>query len=65
MATLILLGILSGVLASPALDLVRLFGHHVLRALPLDMPQMFGTIAYGLAPQFQRNLMCTPGSAFS
>ncbi len=54
---LILWGIVSGVLATAALDVVRLFGHHVLQAFPLDMPQMFGTIAYGLAPQLQRNLM--------
>lgn len=56
-AALILWGILSGVLATAALDVVRLFGHHVLRAFPLDMPQMFGTIAYDLAPQLQRNLI--------
>ena len=56
-AALILWGIVSGVLATAALDVVRLFGHHVLQAFPLDMPQMFGTIAYGLAPQLQRNLM--------
>jgi hypothetical protein len=36
---------------------VRLFGHHVLHAFPLDMPQLFGAIAYGLAPQLQRNMM--------
>lgn len=57
MAALILWGIVSGVLATAALDVVRLFGHHVLQAFPLDMPQMFGTIAFGLAPQLQRNLM--------
>lgn len=56
-AALILWGIVGGILASAALDVVRLFGHHVLRAFPLDMPQMFGTIAYGLAPQLQRNVM--------
>jgi hypothetical protein len=54
---LIALGVVSGILGSAALDVVRLFGHHVLRAFPLDMPQMFGTIAYGLAPQMQRNLV--------
>lgn len=56
-AALILWGIVSGLAASAALDVVRLFGHHVLHAFPLDMPQMFGTIAYGLAPQLQRNVM--------
>lgn len=56
-AALILWGVIAGILGSVALDIVRLFGHHVLRAFPLDMPQMFGTIAYGLAPQLQRNLM--------
>lgn len=56
-AELILWGIVSGLLATAALDVVRLFGHHVLHAFPLDMPQMFGTIAYGLAPQLQRNVM--------
>ena len=54
---LIALGIVSGILGTAALDVVRLFGHHVLRAFPLDMPQLFGTIAYGLAPQMQRNLV--------
>lgn len=54
---LILWGIVSGVLATAALDVVRLFGHHVLQAFPLDMPHLFGTITYGLAPQLQRNLM--------
>lgn len=54
---LILWGIVSGVLGSAALDVVRLFGHHVLHAFPLDMPQLFGTIAYGLAPQLQRSVM--------
>jgi hypothetical protein len=56
-AALILWGIVSGVLATAALDIVRLFGHHILHAFPLDMPQMFGTIAYGLAPQLQRNVI--------
>jgi len=46
LAELVLWGIVSGILASAALDVVRLFGHYVLRAFPLDMPQMFGTIAY-------------------
>lgn len=54
---LILWGIVSGILATAALDVVRLFGHHVLQAFPLDMPQLFGIIAHGLAPQLQRNLM--------
>jgi len=57
LAELILWGVVGGGLGTAALDVVRLFGHHVLRAFPLDMPQMFGTIAYGLAPQLQRNLM--------
>ena len=57
LAELMLWGGVSGILATAALDGVRLFGHHLLRAFPLDMPQMFGTIAYGLAPQLQRNLM--------
>lgn len=54
---LILWGVVSGILATAALDVVRLFGHHVLRAFPLDMPQLFGTIAHELAPQLQRNLV--------
>jgi hypothetical protein len=57
LAALIFLGVVSGVLGTIALDVVRLIGHHSFRAFPLDMPQMFGTIAYGLAPQLQRNLM--------
>lgn len=57
LAELVLWGVVSGLLSTAALDVVRLFGHHLLRAFPLDMPQMFGTIAYGLAPQLQRNVM--------
>ena len=57
LAALILLGIVSGILASAALDVVRLTSYHVFKAFPLDMPQMFGTIAYGLAPQLQRNVI--------
>lgn len=56
-AALILWGIVSGIVATIALDIVRLTGHHVFHAFPLDMPQLFGTIAYGLAPELQRNLM--------
>lgn len=56
-AGLILWGVVAGILGSAALDIVRLFGYHVLDAFPLDMPQMFGTIAYGLAPQLQRNVI--------
>lgn len=56
-ASLMLWGIVSGVVATVALDIVRLFGYHVLHAFPVDMPQMFGTIAYGLAPQLQRHVI--------
>ncbi len=49
-------GALGGLLGTIALDAVRLAG---LRggAFPLDMPMMFGAIAYRLAPGLQRNMM--------
>ena len=49
-------GALAGVLGTVLLDAVRLTGVRF-GAFPADMPQLFGTIALGLAPQFQRNMM--------
>ncbi|MBI2304758.1 MAG: hypothetical protein HYU86_08455 [Chloroflexi bacterium] len=49
-------GALAGVLGSVTLDAVRLIGVR-LKAFPLDMPEMFGMIALGLAPRLQRNMM--------
>lgn len=55
-AQLIGWGALAGVFGTVLLDAVRLTGVR-LGAFPADMPQLFGTIALGLAPQFQRNMM--------
>lgn len=49
-------GALAGVLGTVLLDAVRLTGVRF-AAFPADMPQLFGTIALGLAPRFQRNMM--------
>ena len=50
-------GLIGGFVATVALDLVRLFGHHVLKAFPVDMPQVFGMLALGLGPQLQEHLV--------
>lgn len=56
LAELVLWGLVAGVLATIALDIVRLIGVE-LGAFPMDMPRMFGVIALGLAPQLQRNMI--------
>jgi len=50
-------GLLGGLVATVALDAVRLFGHHVLKAFPVDMPRIFGILAFGLGPRLQENVM--------
>lgn len=50
-------GLIGGFLATVGLDIVRLFGHHVLRAFPVDMPQVFGILALGLGPRLQENMV--------
>lgn len=50
-------GLLGGFLATVGLDVVRLFGHHVLKAFPADMPQIFGTLALGLGSRLQENMI--------
>jgi hypothetical protein len=50
-------GLIGGVVATIVLDLVRLFGHHVLKAFPVDMPQVFGMLALGLGPQLQEHMI--------
>ncbi|MBI2917347.1 MAG: hypothetical protein HYY01_05060 [Chloroflexi bacterium] len=57
-------GALAGVLGTALLDAVRLTGVR-LGAFPADMPQIFGTIALGLAPRFQRNMMAEMVAATS
>jgi hypothetical protein len=57
LANLVFWGIVSGVLATAALDVVRLIGFHVFKAFPIDMPRLFGTIALDLGPHLQRNMM--------
>ena len=49
-------GALGGFLATVALDVVRLIGLG-LGLFPMDMPMMFGVIALGHAPRFQRNMI--------
>lgn len=49
-------GAFGGLLGTVALDVVRLAGLRA-GAFPMDMPMMFGVIALGLAPRFQRNVM--------
>lgn len=49
-------GALGGFLATAALDVVRLIGLR-LGLFPMDMPMMFGLIALGHAPRFQRNMI--------
>lgn len=50
-------GVLGGFVATVALDVVRLFGHHVLKAFPVDMPQVFGMLALGLGPRLQEHMI--------
>lgn len=50
-------GLLGGLFATLGLDAVRLFGHHVLKAFPADMPQIFGMLALGLGPRLQENVI--------
>jgi hypothetical protein len=49
-------GAIGGLAATLALDAVRLSGV-ALGAFPMDMPSMFGLIALGQAPRFQRQMM--------
>ncbi|MFQ5870581.1 MAG: hypothetical protein ACE5IB_00260 [Candidatus Geothermarchaeales archaeon] len=53
---LVLWGLVGGLVATVALDAVRLVGVR-LGAFPMDMPTMFGLISLGLAPAFQRNIL--------
>lgn len=57
LAELVGWGALGGAVATVALDAVRLFGHHVLRAFPVDMPRVFGLLALGLGPRLQENVV--------
>lgn len=55
---LLVVGVIAGILASLALDVVRLIGVG-LGLFPTDMPTIFGVISTGLAPQLQRNIIAT------
>ncbi|MBI2886088.1 MAG: hypothetical protein HYY02_02645 [Chloroflexi bacterium] len=55
---LLVVGVISGLIASLALDAVRLIGV-ALGLFPTDMPTVFGVIITGLAPQQQRNMLAT------
>ncbi len=50
-------GAAGGAVATVALDVVRLFGYHVLRSFPADMPTIFGLLALGLGPRLQENTL--------
>jgi len=50
-------GLIGGFVATVALDVVRLFGHHALRAFPVDMPQVFGMLSLGLGPKLQEHMI--------
>ena len=54
--SLVLWGFVGGIVATAALDVVRLIGVR-LGAFPADMPTLFGLISMGLAPALQRNVM--------
>ncbi|MBI3979413.1 MAG: hypothetical protein HY331_14620 [Chloroflexi bacterium] len=58
LATLLVAGLVGGLLGTVTLDLVRLVGVRF-GAFPADMPTLFGLIALGLAPRLQRNLIAT------
>jgi hypothetical protein len=53
---LIVWGFVGGVAGTIALDVVRLAGVR-LKAFPIDMPELFGAIALGMAPSFQAHVM--------
>jgi hypothetical protein len=55
-AWLFLVGAVGGLAGTVTLDAVRLSGLRA-GAFPMDMPMMFGVIALGLAPRFQRHVM--------
>lgn len=50
-------GLFGGFVATVALDAVRLFGHHALRAFPVDMPEVFGMLSLGLGPKMQEHMI--------
>lgn len=50
-------GLFGGLVATAALDIVRLFGLHVLKAFPVDMPQVFGMLSLGLGPRLQEHMI--------
>ena len=58
LATLLVAGLIGGLLGTVTLDIVRLVGVRF-GAFPADMPTLFGLIALGLAPRLQRNLIAT------
>lgn len=53
---LVVWGLVGGLVATVALDAVRLAGVR-LGAFPMDMPRMFGLMVLGLAPRFQQNVL--------
>ena len=48
---------IGGLVATVALDAVRLFGHHVLRAFPVDIPQVFSMLSLVLGPKLQEHMI--------
>lgn len=53
---LIVWGAIGGLAATVALDIVRLIGVKF-NAFPIDMPQMFGAMALGVAPKLPKHVM--------
>lgn len=58
LTSLILWGLVGGLVATVALDIVRLIGVR-LGAFPLDMPKMFGSMALGSAPYLPKHVMAS------
>lgn len=56
LADLILWGLVGGLVATVALDVVRLIGVHF-GAFPADMPRIFGSMALGSAPYLPKHMM--------
>lgn len=63
-SSLILWGAAGGLVATVALDIVRLAGVK-LGQFPMDMPQMFGAMALGVAPRIPKNVMASMVSMIS
>jgi hypothetical protein len=61
---LLLWGAVGGVVGTATLDTVRLLGVKF-NAFPVDMPQMFGAMALGVAPKLPKNVMARMVATFA